>query len=139
MAGFSRFSVRRVRIGNIAIAPLIIVLTGATPTPALAADLLVSSFSTNNVIRYDPRNGKVLDIFAYGGGLVQPGGIAVGPDKAVYVVSQGLHSVLRYDPLTGEFINVFVAAGSGGLSFRPGSCLVRTGICMWRAWAPIRF
>jgi DNA-binding beta-propeller fold protein YncE len=85
-----------------------------------AADLLVSSFSTNHVIRYESRTGKVLHILAYGGGLAGPGGIAIGADTALYVASQSNHSVMRYDPSTGDFVDVFVPSGGGGLSFPTG-------------------
>jgi hypothetical protein len=51
------------------------------PRPA-AADLLVVSTGTNEVLRYDGATGAFIDAFvtAGSGGLVDPSGITFGPD-----------------------------------------------------------
>ncbi len=88
--------------------------TLATAMPA-SADVCVSSYLTNEVLRYDEVTGAPVGACASGGGLAQPHGVAVGPDGNVYVSSGGTKSVLRYDGDSGAFIDVFVAPGSGGL------------------------
>src|SRR5262249_33184485 len=81
-------------------------------------NLYVSSFGTNNVLRYDGNTGTFLGAFvaAGSGGLRAPEGLAFGPDGDLYVVSQGTNSVLRYDGTTGAFLGIF--AGPGGPLFR---------------------
>src|SRR5262249_49590763 len=54
-------------------------------------------------------------LFARGGGLSSPTGLAFGPDGNLYVASTGTSEVLRYNGMTGEFQDVFITRGSGGL------------------------
>jgi PEP-CTERM motif len=81
-----------------------------------AADLLVSSRGTAQVLRYDGSTGAFLDAFvpAGSGGLDTPEGLTFGPDGNLYVSSVGTAQVLRYDGTTGAFIEIF--ASGGGLS-----------------------
>ena len=88
--------------------------TLATAMPA-SADVCVSSYLTNEVLRYDEVTGAPVGASRQRGEFAQPHGVAVGPDGNVYVSSGGTKSVLRYDRLMGAFIDVFVAPGSGGL------------------------
>ena len=85
---------------------------------ASSSDLLVGSFNTNEVLRYDGGTGAFLGAFvtAGSGGLSGPGWLVFGPDGNLYVVGSSPGQVLRYDGHTGAFLGVFVAAGSGGLS-----------------------
>ncbi len=80
-------------------------------------NLLVPSYYTNNVLRYNGTTGAFIDAFVpFGSGALSgPEGLSFGPDGNLYVVSQGTESVLRYDGATGAFIDAFVPAGSGGL------------------------
>ena len=55
-----------------------------------------------------------MEVFASGGGLGAPTGLAFGPDGNLYVGSHDNDQVLRYDGTTGAFIDVF--ASDGGLS-----------------------
>jgi len=77
-------------------------------------DLLVASYGTDSVRRYDGDSGVFVGTFASGHGLEQPRNIVYGPDGNLYVTSAN-HSVIRYDGRTGEFIDVFVSRGAGGL------------------------
>jgi len=88
----------------------------AVVTQAAQADLLVSSYTTHRVLRFDESTGAYLGDFvtAGSGGLIAPTGLAFGPDGNLYVGSL-VDSVLRYDSRTGSFIDVFVEPGSGGL------------------------
>ncbi|MBE9225342.1 hypothetical protein IQ264_07840 [Phormidium sp. LEGE 05292] len=82
--------------------------------------LYVSSFLTDQILRYDGTTGQFIDVFAKGnqqsGGLNGPNGIIFGPDGYLYVTSEGSvakngtadfsaglpSQVLRYDIKTGE-------------------------------------
>ncbi len=85
-----------------------------------AADLFVSSSSSDQVLRYDS-SGNYLGVFASGGGLDGPAKFVFGPDSTgdgwaeLYVASHFSDQVLRYNGVSGAFIDVFVSAGSGGL------------------------
>ena len=89
--------------------------------PIACADLLVGSFNTNSVLRYDETTGAFLGVFASGGGLDRPLELLFGPDGNLYVTSFGTDSVLRYNETTGVFIDAFVPAGSGGLAAPQGA------------------
>src|SRR3990170_1183036 len=82
-----------------------------------AQQLFVTSFNSNEVLRYDGTTGAFIDAFvtAGSGGLDVPVGLVFGPDGNLYVSSGSTNEVLRYDGTTGAFIDAFVTAGSGGL------------------------
>jgi hypothetical protein len=93
-----------------------------------AADLLVSSAATNQVLRYDGITGAFIDAFvsAGSGGLESPSGLTLGPDGNLYVSGSTMFTssqVLRYDGTTGAFLKAFVPAGRllepKGLTFGP--------------------
>lgn len=79
-------------------------------------DLLVGSFFSDNVTRYDRRTGAFIDEFvpAGSGGLSGTWGVTFGPDGNLYVASSDTDHILRYDGTTGEFLGVF--ASGGGMS-----------------------
>jgi sugar lactone lactonase YvrE len=82
-----------------------------SPGYAGPVSLFVSSDDTNAVLAYDATTGAFQRTFAQGGGLVEPEGIAFGPDGNLYVSSRS-NQVLRYNGRTGAFLNVF-ASGHG--------------------------
>ena len=92
--------------------------------------LYVSSFVTNEVVRFDGRTGAFLGAFvsAGSGGVRTPHNFVWGPDGRFYLASRGTSSILRYSA-TGQFIDVFIPAGRGGLTdptdlaFRPDGYL----------------
>jgi PEP-CTERM motif len=51
--------------------------------PPAAADLLVSSSGTDQVLRYDGTAGAFLDVFASGGGLNRPRFLVFTPRAAI--------------------------------------------------------
>jgi hypothetical protein len=78
--------------------------------------LLVPSFDTHNVLRYDAATGAFVDEFVphKSGGLNQPNALVFGPrDHDLYVTSGfyggpgQVRAVLRYDGSTGEFLDRF--------------------------------
>jgi streptogramin lyase len=99
----------RVAIGCVVCAGLLQV------SEAQARDVLVSSRFSNSIIRYDDAGGLV-GVFSAGPELLNPNGIAYGPDGNLYVGLGDVGSILRYDGATGAFIGTFVASGVGGLA-----------------------
>ena len=113
---------------------LVLVLTSSVASSAVAAPpaqphlaplpahLFVSSFDTDQVLRYHGSSGTFLDVFA-SGGLDDPIGLAFGPDGNLYVSSSNTDQVLRYDGVTGAFLDVFASGGGldlpAGLVFGP--------------------
>jgi DNA-binding beta-propeller fold protein YncE len=82
---------------------------------ATANQLLVSSFLSDRVGRYDAASGAFLSTFDLGR-MDGPLAAKIGPDDRLYVTSEGSNEVQRYNWRTGAFIDVFVARGAGGLS-----------------------
>ncbi|MGL4499404.1 MAG: hypothetical protein ACRCU2_10130 [Planktothrix sp.] len=95
----------------------------------------VSSFLTDQILRYDGQTGEFLDVFAFGnqqpGGLNGPDGLLFAPDGNLYVTtqggvavngkadfSQGLPSqVLRYDSVGQGSVFATPEAASDGAGF----------------------
>ncbi len=88
---------------------------------SLHAELFVSSYSGNRVLRYSETNGAPIGtgifVSAGSGGLELPHGLAFGPDGHLYVASAGNDAILRYNGSTGAFLGAFVPAGTGGLDY----------------------
>lgn len=94
--------------------------------------LLVSNISGNNVSRFDGTTGAGLGIFASGGGLNSPAGLAVHPTTGnLFVVGASNNAVLQYSGTTGAFINTFTSGGSlstpDGVAFGPDGNLYVSG------------
>ncbi len=87
-------------------------------TVAAHGDLLVVSFVTDSILRYNETTGEFLGVFVSSGsgGLDEPYAFAVGPDGNLYVASFQTDSVKRYDFKDGGFLGDFVSPGSGGLN-----------------------
>lgn len=91
--------------------------------------LLVSSFNTDSILRYDGATGAFLNVFVSpgSGGLNGPDwGFVFGPDGNLYVPSYFTNQILRYNGSTGAFMNVFIntAASPANLT-RPRHILFR--------------
>jgi sugar lactone lactonase YvrE len=83
---------------------------------------LISSNRTNQVLSYDETTGKFLGVFAQDDNLMNPGGLAIGPDGNLYVASNGTNEVLHFDIQTGKLIDVFASGNlqkPSGLTFGP--------------------
>lgn len=83
--------------------------------PAAAEELLVCSFSSDRVSRFDAEGG-FLGTLQLGVGLDGPLAARIGPDGLLYVASEESNSVQRYDVASGAFVDTFVQPGSGGLA-----------------------
>ena len=96
--------------------PALLCLLAMSPA---RADLLVSDYHRNSVLRYNETNGAFVSTFiaANAGGLIQPHGLAEGPDGNLYLASAGNDAVLRFNGTNGAFIDTFIASGSGGLDY----------------------
>lgn len=90
------------------------------PTAAVFApggDLLVTSFETDEILRFDRRTGAYLGVFVASGagGLDGPdAGTKFGADGLLYVPSFWNDRVLRYDD-QGVFVDEFVSFREGSL------------------------
>ena len=91
------------------------------------ADFLVSvsnnAGSVNEVQRYTD-SGTYVGVFASGGGLSTPEGLAYGPNGNLFVMSYANGCILQYNGTTGAFINCITNDPSGantgiGLKFSP--------------------
>ena len=104
----------------------ILFLAGCIP-PAAFSDLLVGSWQTNSIRRYDDNGNYLGDFVPPGnGGLDLPDGMAFGPDGNLYVSSSDSNQILRYNGQSGRFIDVFAEAGlsaPGNLQFGPDQML----------------
>jgi sugar lactone lactonase YvrE len=90
--------------------------------------LYVASGNNNQILRYDGRTGAFLGVFASGGGLSDPFGIAFGPDGNLYVCSVLNSKILRYNGKTGAFIDSTLTFFSPrGLTFGPNGVLYAVG------------
>src|SRR5687768_14714984 len=75
--------------------------------PASAQRLLVSSYGTHDVKRFDVMTTTFLGNFLTGNGLDATHAVIYGQDGNLYVASEA-NSVLRFDSNTGAFIDAFV-------------------------------
>jgi len=109
---------------------LILVGVLVVGTSRAVGDLLVASFNTDSILRYDDQTGAFIDAFASGGDLVQPEYMTIGPNGNLYVNSGG-GAILQYDGVTGNPFGVFVGPGSiaYGLDFGPDGnlCVAKRG------------
>jgi DNA-binding beta-propeller fold protein YncE len=93
-------------------------LAGLLNTTCVASiEVLVSSYGTGEILRYDANNGSFLGVFAAHATLERPVGITIGPDNNLYVADEGDPNgkIVRFDGTTGALIDTFVTTGSGGL------------------------
>jgi hypothetical protein len=73
------------------------------------AGFLVSSSNSNQVLQYTD-TGAFVGVFAQGGGLSSPQGLAFGPNGDLYVASFDTGQVLEYNGQTGAFVKVFATS-----------------------------
>lgn len=92
------------------------------PARSAEAQLFVSDVGSNSIKEFSAANGSplghdALGVFASGGGLSVPFGLAFGPDNNLYVSSLGTGEILRYNGTSGAFIDKYVTKGSGGMNY----------------------
>ena len=72
-------------------------------------NLYVSSFDTDEILRFDGITGKFIDVFASSGGLDGPIGMAFDDNSSSFFVSSNnSNQVLKYDSHTGEFQEILI-------------------------------
>jgi sugar lactone lactonase YvrE len=69
-------------------------------------NLYVSSYNTDNVLRYDGTSGEFLGALAW---VDEPEGLTFGPDGDLYVAARGTNEIRRYDGKTGQPLGVFAS------------------------------
>lgn len=77
------------------------------------ADFFISSFGTNQLMRFDEHSGAFLGIVAEVQG---PFASQIGFDGDLFVSSHHTGEVLRFDNVTGAFKGAFIQAHEGGLT-----------------------
>ncbi len=85
----------------------------------LQNELVIPSFTTDKLFRFEATTGDFVQAFATADGLDDPIEVIAGPDGNLYVSGETSDDILRYDASTGVFVDIFVTAGSGGLD-EPG-------------------
>ena len=94
----------------------VLLVMGLRNPPCDGQELLVSSFFSDQVSRYDLSTGAYLNTFQGGAGLDGVLAARLGPDGLLYVASEGSNEIQRYNVRSGAFIDTFVTSGSGGLA-----------------------
>lgn len=92
-----------------------LIAVGAAFLASAQGEVLVSSFTSGQVLRYAETTGALLGAFATNA-LSQPFGLRFGPDGFLYVVSGNGASVQRFHGSSGAWVDAAVPSGSGGLS-----------------------
>jgi len=86
---------------------------GVIASSASYGDFFVSSFGTNELMRFDEDTGAYLGVF----GIVDgPFASQIGFDGDLFVSSHNTGEVLRYDSATGAYKGAFIKAHEGGLT-----------------------
>jgi len=91
-----------------------------TTAASASLEMLVTSFSSNRVSRFDLSTGAFLGTLDLGANLSGPLCTRLGPDGRLYVASEGAGTIERFDPTTGAHLGTFVTSGSGGLTTPSG-------------------
>jgi len=72
-------------------------------------NLYVSSFDTDEILRFDGTTGKFIDVFASSGGLDGPVGMLFDDStSSLFVSSKNSNQIFKYDSKTGDFLEIFV-------------------------------
>ena len=72
-------------------------------------NLYVSSFDTDEILRFNGNTGEFIDVFASGGGLDGPVGILFDDEtSSLYVSSKNNNQILKYNIKTGAFQEIFI-------------------------------
>jgi len=104
-------------------------IAGMSPA---AGDLLVASYNTDSILRYDGQTGAFIGTFATGSELNEVEYMTLGPDGNLYVSSFWTDSILRYDGQTGALIDTFAdnqMPNAQGLTFgSDGDLYALTGL-----------
>lgn len=90
----------------------LLVITSAF-THVANADFFISSFGTNELMKFNEATGEYLGVVGFVDG---PFASQIGFDGDLFISSFNTGEVLRFDSETGESKGVFISSGSGGLT-----------------------
>ena len=107
-------------------------LLAFTVVTAQGRNVLVSSRYSNSILRYDAESGAFKGVFANGPEVLNPNGLAYGPDGNLYAGLGDVGVVLRLDGQTGALIDKFIDStafsGARAIVFGPdGDLYVAAG------------
>lgn len=77
-------------------------------------DVMVNNELGGRVQRYNAATGVWIDRFI--ANVPAPTGMAIGPDKNLYIASLNNHSITKWSGVNGATLGTFVPSGSGGLN-----------------------
>ena len=95
----------------------LLVASASEARAAFTNDLLATDLNTGTVFAFDQLTGASHGSFAT---VVNPRGIAIGPDGNVYVNSSVTNNILKYSGTTGALLSTFVPSGDHGLGLAYG-------------------
>lgn len=100
-------------------------------TVAFHSTILVSDVKHDRILRFATGTGALIDTFVSpeSGGLKRPRGLAFGPDRNLFVASEGTKSILKYHGSTGAFIQECCHVGGApkGITFHYDDLYVSGG------------
>lgn len=123
---------RLTRLARLTAAAGFLALLSLAIASPVRAQILVSDYNLNRVVRLDADGANPAVLIApASGGLDQPHRARIGPDGLLYVASAGSDQILRYHAATGAFVDAFIGADSGldypvDFLFRPDGYLYVT-------------
>ena len=103
---------KKIKLSTAMAIPLVAAVTSVAPQTAFC-DFFISSFGTNELMRFNEDTGEYLGVIAEVQG---PFASQIGFEGDLFVSSFHTGEVLRFDSDTGDFIGVFIQAGAGGLT-----------------------
>jgi len=96
-------------------------------------DLLVTSFFTDRVLRFDGETGAPRGILGdeANGTVAGPVGVCVGAGGHIYVAAHRTDQIVQFDGRSGKYLGIFASGGGmqgpSGLAFSPDNTLFVTG------------
>jgi len=104
-------------------AAVLLFAAASEASAACAGRLFVSGYFSNNVHVYDACTGEFQRVLDTADRIRGPQALEVGPDGALWVVSEENGRIIRYDLASLDFIDIWTSTGGGfnptGIAFGP--------------------